>query len=737
MNFDGTTERPANLVELRALESHMEAGAVGGNPTWLAFLAIWLQTMSGLDLCYIILSQPVKLFDGWIRFFCKPEQGDRAANTEGFYWGTPSSTTSGYSWAREFLTSYLRREQSIDGEEACMIFRTDTHDRIPDDVVRAFTSSAVASSCLGRSAACGQTTTFQWLGMLPAMSCHLNLQMTRLEVSRIDEEETISSEYYDSTAPGCVTHMENFGRIVKLICVQAFVELASEDFQSFDDVAVEQWDAIAAAAISHVNDKTISFWPLWSNAKFSESPYPQEANPGEKAFTQQARNQQRPYQLGAPLPAHHGPASSHCQPRPPPSLWHEHPGTRVLGTPVHETYFSKNPWRTYEKVYRMTDEAISLSTTDPGYVIDDSIIKRFLPELRANRDVGQGNRRNPERPTMIAKVCEGKGKGELWLGPLPTWHRMGVIMETNYSIQICCLSMEPEAVRIDERESGTRIPGAFVFHCDAFNHVTRTSDFEALQEFAITSMRQGNNVYVHCVAGIRRAVVVAAILSTISMNITLATAMDMISQTRNVDWRVRYDRMAGRWMDEMHQKYLHIDDTTHLRHLRSIGHAVVHMIADGSPVTEAPHADAASHPHSPEYDGEQPAAAADHAPLPPAEYATMPWSDQHSDFDQCMTTLRSLNPQEANPEGAETPSQPGLIQVIQSGDGTTHSPVESVDDDPSQEPLRTTSLAERGTVIENIPFGGTLPPMLTPLPRAAPSSTPPRGINLGEQGELF
>ena len=270
MNFDGTTERPANLVEFRALESHMEAGAVGGNPTWLAFLAIWLQAMSGLDLCYITLSQPVKLFDGWIRFFCKPEQGDRTANNEGFYWGTPSSTTSGYSWAQKFLTSYLRREQSIDGEEACMIFRTDTHDRIPDDVVKAFTSSAVANSCRERSAACGLTGTFQWLGTLPAISRHLNLQMTRFEASCIDEEETRSSEYYDSTAPGRVTHMENFGRIIKLICVRAFVELASEDFQSFDDVAVEQWDAIAAAAISHVHDETIRFWPLWSNAKFAE-----------------------------------------------------------------------------------------------------------------------------------------------------------------------------------------------------------------------------------------------------------------------------------------------------------------------------------------------------------------------------------------------------------------------------------------------------------------------------------
>ena len=75
--------------------------------------------------------------------------------------------------------------------------------------------------------------------------------------------------------------MEDFGRISKLICVRAFVELASEDFQSFDDVAVKQWDAIAAAAISHVHGGTLHFWPLWSNVKVAESPYPQEANPGE------------------------------------------------------------------------------------------------------------------------------------------------------------------------------------------------------------------------------------------------------------------------------------------------------------------------------------------------------------------------------------------------------------------------------------------------------------------------
>ena len=82
----------------------------------------------------------------------------------------------------------------------------------------------------------------------------------------------------------------------------------------------------------------------------------------------------------------------------------------------HETYFSNNAWRTYEESYRATDAAASLNAhlgiTEPGYVLDDSVIRKLLPELRANRDIRRGNRRNPERPTMLAKVCEGRGRGE-------------------------------------------------------------------------------------------------------------------------------------------------------------------------------------------------------------------------------------------------------------------------------------------------------------------------------------
>lgn len=107
----------------------------------------------------------------------------------------------------------------------------------------------------------------------------------------------------------------------------------------------------------------------------------------------------------------------------------------------------------------------------PEHVVDDSIMRKLLPELRKDRYIVRGNRINPEPPRLVAKVCEEKGEGELWLGPLPTARRTEVITETKHSIQIYCFAKNLEAVKVDDSpgESGMRIPGALVFRCEMPN----------------------------------------------------------------------------------------------------------------------------------------------------------------------------------------------------------------------------------------------------------------------------
>ena len=83
----------------------------------------------------------------------------------------------------------------------------------------------------------------------------------------------------------------------------------------------------------------------------------------------------------------------------------------------------------------------------PDHVADVSITRKLLPELRKDRFIRRGNRINPGPPRLVAKVCEEKGRGELWLGPLPTAQRMEVITKTKHSIQIYCFAKDPVAVQ--------------------------------------------------------------------------------------------------------------------------------------------------------------------------------------------------------------------------------------------------------------------------------------------------
>ena len=137
--------KPATIDELRTLEAHIEAGAVGGNPTWLLFLVIWLQATIGIDFDDINRSQPVELLDGWIRFVYRPGRTKRMANRVSYYWGAPSRTTSGYCWAQEFLAWYHRRGKSTDEGMPRTTFGTCTADSISGEEAREYASNVVAN----------------------------------------------------------------------------------------------------------------------------------------------------------------------------------------------------------------------------------------------------------------------------------------------------------------------------------------------------------------------------------------------------------------------------------------------------------------------------------------------------------------------------------------------------------------------------------------------------------------
>ena len=195
----------------------------------------------------------------------------------------------------------------------------------------------------------------------------------------------------------------------------------------------------------------------------------------------------------------------------------------------------------------------------PGYAVDDSLMTEWLPELRRLKWGYRGTRVNPEPPSLVAKVCQERGRGEIWLGPLPTARRMSTICETKHSIQIYCFAADIESRTVDNSpdQRGMRIPGALALRCEMSNPNNRADDVEAIMDCVINSVRQGYNAYVHCISGLSRGPVAAAIFSAKLMGISMEDAKWWIDQARNVkDERDRNRRgnredMDGPWISRV------------------------------------------------------------------------------------------------------------------------------------------------------------------------------------------
>ena len=184
---------------------------------------------------------------------------------------------------------------------------------------------------------------------------------------------------------------------------------------------------------------------------------------------------------------------------------------------------------------------------------DDSIMQDMLHALSRERSHRRGTRVQPEPPCLVAKVCDEFGKGELWLGPLPIESRIDYIMRTDFSIQVHCFMNDPEEVTVTRGgEVGMVIPNTIVFRCEMSNPRIRGGDLRLLLPCLINSLRQGDNAYIHCVSGLSRAPVAAAIASAELMCISFDDAKYIVDQVRHVKfegYKGSTRDLEGPWID--------------------------------------------------------------------------------------------------------------------------------------------------------------------------------------------
>ena len=126
---------------------------------------------------------------------------------------------------------------------------------------------------------------------------------------------------------------------------------------------------------------------------------------------------------------------------------------------------------------------------------------------------------------------------------------MDRILETKPNIQVHCFLKDPTAVEVERGVEGMHIPGTMSYRCEMSNPHARLADMRSLRSTLVNSLRQGDNAYVHCISGISRAPMAAAVMCSLLMKISFKESQKIIDSVRNVSFNKGEERMKGAWID--------------------------------------------------------------------------------------------------------------------------------------------------------------------------------------------
>ena len=181
-----------------------------------------------------------------------------------------------------------------------------------------------------------------------------------------------------------------------------------------------------------------------------------------------------------------------------------------------------------------------------------AIFEAHFDALARQRARRAGNRWEPEAPTLVAKMVQTPGKGELYLGGIPRQGDEAIFGRLPpFSMQIHCMKKPPPANEIHPGVYGRVLPGALLFKFEVSNASTRRGDYRRFRACLLSGLRQGECAYVHCMAGVHRAAVASAIMRSDLYGESWAAAAYMITRVRNVDFPQALERESSEWWAEL------------------------------------------------------------------------------------------------------------------------------------------------------------------------------------------
>ena len=115
-----------------------------------------------------------------------------------------------------------------------------SHEYLSSNAVNALTMNTVAKVVENPEL----LTTYSWSRMLPTIALHLKFSREeRLALGDWEDAKAIGDE-----APITLRYAEGkegMSKFCKLVCAAVFSSLAKKDIQTFDEVPVQQWEALA------------------------------------------------------------------------------------------------------------------------------------------------------------------------------------------------------------------------------------------------------------------------------------------------------------------------------------------------------------------------------------------------------------------------------------------------------------------------------------------------------------
>ena len=207
--------------------------------------------------------------------------------------------------------------------------------------------------------------------------------------------------------------------------------------------------------------------------------------------------------------------------------------------------------------------------------------KSKYDQLAQKRFERKGTKYSPVPPSLIAKAQEEGG--ELWLGGLPLAENQQDLQKKNISIQVHCFRGSPERKEIDGKgikASGIEIPKALILQLDMDNAERAQEEWPEVMRLVVTSLFQGDNAYIHCMAGVHRAGFAGVMMRAVLHDETFKQALSQVGAVRQIrPWSV-----ATEMRPEVIQALLGIEVA--IPSVRPNGWAeyptLIHAVVDGS-----------------------------------------------------------------------------------------------------------------------------------------------------------